>query len=345
MRIAITGAGGFVGRSLTLRLAQQGHKILALDNDSRGSLGSVPEHPNLLRRRCDVLESDDLEVLFESADAVYHLAAINGTENFYRMPEKVIEVGVIGTHNVLKAALKSGVRRFYFASSSEVYDTPSIIPTPETVKCTVADVFNPRFSYSASKIAGELMTINYLRGTDTQHVIFRLHNVYGPQMGYDHVIPQLVKKVIDEIDRNPGATTVTIPLQGSGEETRSFVYIDDATRAIEMSTLGVADSRLIHIGTEQEIPIRRLAEEIGKVLGVEVQVTPEACMEGSPLRRCPDTTNLRGLGFAAEVSLREGLEKTGRWYAERYREGEGNTRGACGVKTEVETASPAGLAG
>ncbi len=318
MRIAITGAGGFVGRSLTLRLAQRGHEILALDNDFRGSLGSVPEHPNVLRRHCDVLDPAALERVFHGADAVYHLAAINGTENFYRMPAKVIEVGVIGTHNVLKAALKSGVRRFYFASSSEVYDTPSIIPTPETVRCAVADVFNPRSSYSVSKIAGELMTINYLRGTDTHQVIFRLHNVYGPQMGYEHVIPQLVKKVIDEIDRTPGATTVTIPLQGSGSETRSFIYIDDATRAIEMATLNVADSLLIHIGTEQEIPIRRLAEEIGKVLGVGLQIRTTPGVDGSPLRRCPDTTKLRGLGFVPEVSLGEGLEKTVRWYVERY---------------------------
>ena len=318
MRIAITGAGGFVGRSLTRRLVEQGHEVLALDNDFRGSLESVGKHPNLLRHPCDVLNPNDLESAFRGADAVYHLAAVNGTGNFYRIPQKVLEVGVVGTHNVLKAVLKSRVRRFYFASSSEVYDNPPVIPTPETVRCTVADVFNPRFSYSGSKIAGELMTINYLRDTDTHHVIFRLHNVYGPQMGFEHVIPQLVKIGIEELERHPGAATITIPLQGSGSETRSFIYIDDATRGIEMATLGASDSRLIHIGTGEEIPIRKLAEEIGHVLGVEVQVRAVPVRQGSPLRRCPDTTKLRSLGFAPEVSLREGLEKTVRWYVEQY---------------------------
>lgn len=318
MRIAVTGAGGFIGRALVKRLLEQGHEVLALDNDFRGSLASLPEYVNLQKLHCDVLALEDLESILRDAGAVYHLAAINGTENFYRIPEKVLEVGVVGTHNVLRAVLKRGIKRFYFASSSEVYDTPPVIPTPETIRCTVADVFNPRFSYSGSKIAGELMTINYLRGMDVHYVIFRPHNVYGPQMGYEHVIPQLVKKIVDEVDRTKGASEVTIPLLGSGSETRSFVYVDDAVRAIEMATLGVVESGLIHIGTEDEIQIRKLAEEIGRILGVEVRVRTTPRMEGSPSRRCPDTTKLRRLGFAPEVSLREGLERTVRWYVERY---------------------------
>ena len=319
MRIAITGAGGFIGRSLALHLAGEGHEVLALDNDFRGSLGSIAEHGRITTRRCDVLRLEELQDLFAGVDAVYHLAAINGTGNFYSMPARVLEVGIIGTHNALKAALANSVGRFYLASSSEVYETPPVIPTPETVRCSVSDVFNPRYSYSGSKIAGELMTINYLRGTGTHFAIFRPHNVYGPQMGFEHVIPQLVKEVLEQMERSPGAPTVTIRLQGSGLETRAFIYIDDAVRAIELGTLKNEEGGLIHIGNQAETEIRELAVRIGRALGTAVEPQPSPAVPGSPSRRCPDTARLRGLGFEAKVSLTDGIERTVRWYADHYR--------------------------
>lgn len=319
MKIAITGAGGFIGRALSHRLAVEGHEVLALDNDFRGALASIAEHAGISRRSCDVLDLENLRRALAGADAVYHLAAINGTGNFYRIPGEVLEVGIIGTHNALKATLANGIERFYLASSSEVYETPPTIPTPESVPCTVSDVFNPRHSYGGSKIAGELMTVNYLRGTDTRFAIFRPHNVYGPQMGFEHVIPQLVWSIMDAIGRNPGARRVTIPLQGSGRETRAFIYIDDGVRAIETGTLHNPDGGVIHIGNELETPIGELAVGIGKVLDVEVEVEPGPIAAGSPSRRCPDTSRLRGLGFQPRVSLADGLERTVRWYAEHYR--------------------------
>lgn len=320
MRIAITGAAGFIGRSLTLRLAAAGHEVLALDSNVRGNLDLLPDRPGLTKRQIDVVDASALAGLFEGVDAVYHLAAINGTRNFYEIPARVLEIGVIGTHNVLKAVLECGVGSFYYASSSEVYGTPAVIPTPESVECRIADVFNPRYSYAGGKLAGELLTINYLRGTGTRYVIFRPHNVYGPQMGHDHVIPQLVRKIVEARRVQPGPT-VTIPLQGSGEETRAFIYIDDATRAIELATLGAAEDGLIHIGTQDEIRIRELAEAVGRALGVEVKTESVPVMQGSPSRRCPDTSRLRALGFAPEFTLQQGLERTVRWYADHYERG------------------------
>jgi nucleoside-diphosphate-sugar epimerase len=326
MRIAITGAAGFIGRSLAERLARRGHEIVALDNNFRGDLALMPAHRSISSRHFDILSSGGLNEIFRDVDAIYHLAAINGTENFYKIPARVVEVGIAGTHNVLKAVLESGIKRFYFASSSEVYGTPAVTPTPETVECRVADVFNPRFSYGGSKLAGELITVNYLRGTNTHFVIFRPHNVYGPQMGHEHVIPQLVKKIIDAVRCRPSATRVTIPLQGSGLETRAFIYIDDCTRAIEMATLQNPDSGLIHIGTEEEISIRELALQIGRILGLELATETTPISEGSPVRRCPDTTKLRRLGFKPDTPLPEGLEMAVRWYADYYRRQEEPTK-------------------
>lgn len=319
MRIVVTGAGGFIGRALCSRLAGQGHEILALDNDFRGALSSISEHENITTRRCDVLDAAEVTRAFAGADAVYHLAAINGTGNFYRIPEKVLEVGIIGTHNALKATLAHDIGRFYLASSSEAYENPPVIPTPETVRLSVSDVFNPRYSYSGSKIAGELMTINYLRASGTHVAIFRPHNVYGPQMGFEHVIPRLVKVTLDAIEASGDASTVTVPLQGSGEETRAFIFVADGVRAIESGTLHNPEGGLIHIGNQVETRIADLAALIGRCLGVDVTIQPSAMVQGSPSRRCPDTSRLRALGFAPEVSLEEGVGRTVRWYADHYR--------------------------
>ena len=318
MRIAITGAAGFIGRALTAHLAERGHEVLALDNNYRGNLASVVRHPNIALHELDVLDAESLPALLRGVDAVYHLAAINGTGNFYEVPERVIEVGIIGTHNMLKAAMKAGVQAFYFASSSEVYGNAAVIPTPESIEARIADVFNPRYSYAGSKLAGELLTINYLRKTEIRYTIFRPHNVYGPQMGNEHVIPQLTRRVVNAMQAEPDASNLTIPLQGRGDETRAFMYIDDAVRAIELATLEVRENGLIHIGVEQESRISDLALGIGKVFGVELTLEPSSLMEGSPLRRCPDISHLRALGFVPQFSLQRGLEMTVPWYAEQY---------------------------
>jgi nucleoside-diphosphate-sugar epimerase len=320
MRIAITGAAGFIGRALALRLAQQGHDILALDNNYRGNLASIVRHARIARQQLDVVTATDLPEVLRGVDAVYHLAAINGTGNFYEVPDRVLEVGVVGTHNALKAALKSGVGAFYFASSSEVYGHAATIPTPEDVECRITDVFNPRFSYAGSKLIGELLTINYLRNSGLRYGIFRPHNVYGPQMGHEHVIPQIVKRIVDALHAEPGRTQVTIPLQGSGEETRAFMYIDDAVRAIEMATLDRTEDGLIHIGVEDERRIADLALAIGRALDVDVELQRASLREGSPVRRCPNTARLRSLGFRPEVSLEQGIAQTARWYAQHYAE-------------------------
>ena len=129
------------------------------------------------------------------ADCVCHLAYINGTEFFYSKPDLVLEVAVKGMVNVLDACVEHGVREFILASSSEVYQTPPLIPTPETVPLSVPDVLNPRYSYGGGKIISELLLINYGRKFFDRAMIFRPHNVYGPDMGTEHVIPQFITRM------------------------------------------------------------------------------------------------------------------------------------------------------
>ena len=318
MKIAITGAAGFIGRNLVSALAALGHDVLAIDNEFRGSFNSLGEKKNIKKITADVLEEKEVIGLLKGCDAVYHLAAINGTRNFYEIPEKVLEVGLIGTYNVLKSVLKNNVKSFFFASSSEVYNNAQKIPTPENIQCIVPDVLNPRFSYGGSKICGELLTINLLRNTDVRYVIFRPHNVYGPEMGLDHVIPELVMKLTNQPSKQVVGSTLKLNIEGNGKQTRAFIFIVDAIRAIVLATIKSSYTGIIHIGTEDEITIEFLVKEIAKCLGVKTKLVFTDSRPGGPNRRCPDTAKLQKLGFKNQTDLHKGLKKTVSWYKDFY---------------------------
>jgi nucleoside-diphosphate-sugar epimerase len=132
-------------------------------------------------------------------------------------------------------------------------------------------------------------------------------------MGREHVIPQFALRMAELVNGKPA---VRFRIQGTGDETRAFLYIDDFIDGL----LRVLDHGehlgIYHIGSEEEVPLRRLAEEVGRVFGRRVEIVPGPLQEGSTPRRCPDTRKLRALGFAPRVPLREGLKRTVKWYVE-----------------------------
>jgi nucleoside-diphosphate-sugar epimerase len=199
-------------------------------------------------------------------------------------------------------------------SSSEVYHAPAKVPTPETTALTVPDVLNPRYSYSGGKIISELMALNFGRKNFQRALILRPHNVYGPDMGWEHVIPEFTLRMRDLPRKKK--TAVPFEIQGTGKETRAFIYIDDAIEgALRVMEKG-EHLGIYHIGTSDEIAIEKLAREIAALLGRNIKVAAGKLRAGSPTRRCPDVTKLRKLGFKPRTSLREGLARTVQWYDE-----------------------------
>jgi len=134
----------------------------------------------------DIRDAVAVERVIENIDVVCHLAYINGTEYFYSQPELVLDVAIRGMLNVIDGCKKQGCKELIIASSSEVYQTPPEVPTSEQVPLMVPDVSNPRFSYGGGKILWELMAMNYGRDWFNRVVVFRPHNVYGPDMGWEH---------------------------------------------------------------------------------------------------------------------------------------------------------------
>ncbi len=165
-RVAVTGAAGFIGAYLSRALAAEGHEVLALDNYARGRPARLEQAlENLHALTCDVRDEQALAQHFAGLDAVFHLAAINGTENFYKRPQLVLDVGVRGALAVAGACNTGGVKALIVASSAEVYQTPAIVPTDESVPLVLPDSLNPRYSYGGSKIVSELIAFNYCRDT------------------------------------------------------------------------------------------------------------------------------------------------------------------------------------
>jgi len=192
--------------------------------------------------------------------------------------------------NVLDACVAEGVRDLMLASSSEVYQAPPTIPTDETAPLTVPDVLNPRFSYGGGKIVSELLAVNYGRKFFDHTLICRPHNVYGPDMGHEHVIPQFVVRMKECSERQPHGV-IDFPIQGTGEETRSFIYIDDFIRALlcvmeQGEALGI-----YHIGTEREVSIGELAHLVARACGRDIRIVQEHCSREAPREDVPMSEN------------------------------------------------------
>jgi len=136
----VTGGTGFIGSVLVKRLVNEGYKIRVLDNDIRGAKERIKEiYDKIDLIKADIRDADAVHKACKGIDCVVHLAFINGTEYFYKMPELVLEVGVKGMINVIDGCIKENVKELVLASSSEVYQTAEKIPTDETVPLIVPD--------------------------------------------------------------------------------------------------------------------------------------------------------------------------------------------------------------
>jgi nucleoside-diphosphate-sugar epimerase len=316
MQMLVTGGSGFIGAGLVRELVAGGHQVRVLDDHSRGR----PER--LAGLDVEVVAGDvrDLQAVraaCEGVEVLWHLAYVNGTRFFYEKPDLVLEVGIKGALNTVEAALDAGVRRYVLASTSETYNEPTHVPTTEAERLMIPDVTNPRFSYGGGKIASELLALHLGGHRGLESVIFRPHNIYGPAMGFEHVIPEVAERIVRLSD---GLTQkrIVLPIQGDGSETRAFCYIDDGARGAAIAGLEGAPGAIYHLGCQEETSIRHLIEMIGDSLGVELVIEAGPLRAGGTSRRCPDITKLRGLGYVPQVSLADGIAQTARWYADHF---------------------------
>jgi nucleoside-diphosphate-sugar epimerase len=313
-RILVTGGSGFIGSGLVKALVRVGNRVRVLDDNSRGNARRLKEvAADIDFVAGDIRDAEAVAAAAAGMDEVHHLAFVNGTEFFYKAPDLVLDVGVRGMINVIDACRRHSIGTLLLASSSEVYQTPPKIPTDETVPLTVPDPLNPRYSYGAGKLISEIMAINYGRKFFERVLIFRPHNVYGPDMGFEHVIPQFALRLHALAEQHP-AGPLRFGIQGTGAETRSFCFIDDLVAGILVMREKGEHLGIYHVGTMEEVTIADLARRVARAAGREVDLVAGEAAAGGTLRRCPDISKLAGLGYKPRVPLDEGLRPTLDWY-------------------------------
>lgn len=313
MKILITGGAGFIGFHLARFYANKNNQVTLVDNLYRGNMDDDLKH--LIGKINVKFINKDLtrkiDNLSDSYNLVFHLAGINGTSNFYDSPYFTSKTNLLSLINMIDWVKKySPGARFIWTSSSETYgcNVHKTIPTGEDVMLCIDDVFNPRWSYASSKIAGESMVLN----CGLSSIVVRPHNVYGPRMGVNLVIPDFIMK----LQKVKESYCKSLEIEGNGLETRTFCYIDDFVKGINLVSRVGDVSEIYNVASDTgEIAMLDLARKMMKLFDVDVPVVHIAERKGSTKRRCADITKLKQLGFVPQINLDEGLQKTIRWYS------------------------------
>lgn len=279
-----------------------------LDDGSRGRMHRLEDiRSDFEYIHADIRNSAAVSKASLGIDVVFHLAFINGTANFYSRPAEILDIGINGMYNILNAVQQNRIEQFFLASSSEVYQVPTKFPTPVEVPLVVPDVSNPRYSYGLGKIVQEFVLAHAAPGL-TRKIVFRPHNIYGPDMGNMHVIPELFEKIRDSTDGK-------LKLKGDGSQARSFCFIDDFVEAINIIFDSQIQTETFNIGTHEEVTVRELAQQIMSEMDYNLEVKLSKAPTGETNRRLPDISRIQSLGFKQRVDLASGLNMYHKWFA------------------------------
>jgi UDP-glucose 4-epimerase/UDP-glucuronate decarboxylase len=313
----VTGGAGFIGSRIVQALLDEGRDVTIVDNLSR--VTADDELARLLDQ-AELVEHDRRQPAPEQLRGraysdIYHFVALLGTGRVAAAPQEVLRLNLLATINLLEYAATCGAERVFFSSTSEVTDGAvalgvSEAPVTESAPLIIPDVTVPRASYAISKIAGESLMLAHAAKVGFAARIGRYFNVYGPRMGTDHVIPQLVERIRQREQ----------PFRIFGAyQRRAFCHVSDAvTGTLALMSVTGADPIIANIGNElEELEIMDLARRLFELaeFSPELDVRPPPL--GSPERRCPSTLMMRSLtGYEPRVSLAEGLAETYAWYAD-----------------------------
>jgi UDP-glucuronate decarboxylase len=307
VRILVTGGAGFIGSHLCDRLLADGHQVVCLDNFFTGRRENI-EHL-LDHLDFEVLRHDVCEPLFTEVDQIYNLACPASPVHYQYNPVKTVKSNVMGAINMLVLA-KRVRARILQASTSEVYGDPNVHPQVEGYWGNVNPI-GPRACYDEGKRVAETLMSDYHREDRVDIRIARIFNTYGPRMAEND--GRVVSNFIVQALRGQELT-----LYGSGQQTRSFCYVDDLVDGLVR--LMNSDDRHdpVNLGNPVEFTIRELAEQVIELVGGETRMTFRPLPQDDPTRRQPDITRAREwLGWEPRTQLAEGLVRTVAYFRHR----------------------------
>lgn len=300
-KILITGGAGFIGSCLAEKLAENpDNHIVIVDNLSTGCLDKLPKKhkENWSFIKCDVNTYRDIAevMLANHFDYVFHYAAFVGVEATQSHPIRVLK-DLYGIEHIFDLCKNSGVKRVFFASSSEVYGEPVDLPQNEETT-----PLNSRIPYAVVKNVGEAYLRSYKKEYDLDYTIFRFFNTYGPKQSTDFVMSKFLSLALQNEN---------IPIYGSGEQTRTFCYIDDNIDAcVNAFYEDKFINDVINIGSDIEVPIVDLAKIVIDITGSKSKIVYHPPLpEGDMKRRFPDTSKMRKLLNRNVTPLEAGIRK------------------------------------
>ena len=299
MNILLAGGAGFLGSHLAEGLIEQGHQLTIVDNLSSGllsNLDNVIDKVKFVKADISDYRTDDKFGL------IINLASRASRVEWETYPVEVALANGEGNHNLIKIALESN-SKYIFASTSEVYGTPDVVPTPEGYIGKVSST-GSRSPYDEGKRYGEALVMAYHKQFGLNSTIIRFFNTYGPRMRGDDFYGRVVDRFIKQCLSNSPVT-----VYGDGTQTRSFTYVKDSVNGIlkvmERGTAG----EVYNIGSDEEIKIIDLAELIISETKSRSKIVFKPLPEDDPLRRGADVKKLIELGWARQYSLQEGIRK------------------------------------
>ena len=301
MRILVTGGAGFLGSHLCDRLLADGHEVLAVDNLYTGSKANIAH--NLQNPNFEFMRHDVTFPLFVEVDAIYNLACPASPIHYQKFPTQTIKTSVIGAINMLGLAKRLGIPILQ-ASTSEVYGDPTISPQPESYWGNVNPI-GLRSCYDEGKRAAESLFFDYHREHNVKIRVARIFNTYGPRMNLHdgRVVSNFIRQAI---------SGESITLYGTGEQTRSFCYVDDLIDGLVRLMNSPGDVvGPINLGNPDEFTMKELAAKVIDLTGSKSDLVYEALPSDDPQQRKPETTKASEiLGWSAKIDLNAGLLKT-----------------------------------
>lgn len=300
-KVLVTGGAGNIGSSLVKKLLSIGdYYVCVIDNLSTGSRSKLPAEgtPNFKFYNSNVNDYSELSAVMTSVnfDFVFHYAALVGVVRTLQNPVAVLK-DVEGIANILKLSKNTGVSRVFYSSSSEVYGEPVSFPQNEETT-----PLNSKLPYAIVKNIGEAYFKSYYQEYGLPFTIFRFFNTYGPNQSTDFVIPKFIKSAL---------SGDTIYINGDGNQTRTFCYVDDnieTTIKVLEGNIGLND--VINIGSSQEITISDLATTIIRLTQSSSKVVHlPPLKEGDMTRRQPDNSKMLSILNRDLIPLEDGILK------------------------------------
>lgn len=309
-RVLVIGGAGFIGSHVVDALVQEDvAQITVYDNFCRGTRANLDQalkdpRVGIYEVGGDILQADVLASAVKEADYVFHLAAL-WLLQCHDYPRAAFDVNVQGTFNVLEACRDHGVKRLVYSSSASVYGDAVEIPMTES------HPFNNRTFYGATKIAGEAMCRAFFDRYGLSYAGLRYMNVYGARQDYKGTYTSVIMKILDRIDR--GAPPI---VYGDGSQSYDFIYVTDVARANLCALKSDAEDAFYNVGSGTKTSIQSLCQQILRLSGSDLAIQYEPAGQTFVTNRvgCPEKA-AKELGFEAEVSLCDGLQRLIEWRA------------------------------